>query len=377
MEQMTFRLDAFEGPLDLLLELIKRHKLNIYDIEISALLEQYLEYIDAIEESDLDSAGEFLTMAARLIYIKTCSLLPQAQEAGELKKELEGELIEYSLCREAAKRLRDICIYGEVFVRPPEKLPVNLVFTGSISPNELIESYMGMTAKARRLRPLRAEQFSPLVASRIVTVTSKIVFVLKKLYKCGECLFSELYEGIENDRSARIATFLAVLELTRSGRIMLNDDNSVISFNKNAPRRHSAQDRSAPPSEREEPTVTEEITAEQEEPAVTEEIAAEREEPAEPEEITSEREEPDENKKNGAAASVYAIAEKRGSAIKAMPAAAIFIEMESASSAPQPAQKPKKRSLKKQNRFSLRCHWGYPEKRGSCWKYRRERSLWI
>ena len=236
MSTIEFKLEAFEGPLDLLLFLVNRHKLDIYDIEISLLLDQYLEYMDGMEEDDFDQAGEFLAMAARLIYIKTCSLLPKAEEAEELKKELEGELIEYSMCKEAAARLRELCIFGDVFVRPPEKLPVNKVFTGTIDPKKLVDAYLGMSAKARSMKPVRAEQFDPIVTSRIVTVTSKIVHVLKMLYTLGHCTMAELYEGVE-DKSARVATFLAVLELTKSGRVMLNDDNTEISFNRSAPRR--------------------------------------------------------------------------------------------------------------------------------------------
>ena len=99
METISFKLEVFEGPLDLLLSLISKHKLNICDIEISKLLEQYLLYIDQAHEQNLELAGEFLEMAARLIYIKTASLLPQPEEAEQLKKELEGALIEYSLCK--------------------------------------------------------------------------------------------------------------------------------------------------------------------------------------------------------------------------------------------------------------------------------------
>ncbi len=238
MSELTFRLEAFEGPLDLLLHLISKHKLNIYDIEISLLLDQYLEYIDSLDEQDFDAAGDFLAMAARLVYIKTCSLLPQAEEAEEMKKELQGELIEYSVCKEAAARLRRDCVYGDVFVRPPEKLPVNMTFTGNMPAQALIDAYMGMTAKARKMRPIRAEQFSPIVAARIVTVTSKIVYVLKKLYKVGECTVEELYENV-TDKSARVATFLAVLELAKSGRIYLNDENTLICFNRDTPRRHN------------------------------------------------------------------------------------------------------------------------------------------
>ena len=125
MSSISFKLDAFEGPLDLLLHLISKHKLNIYDIEISLLLDQYLEYISDLETDDYESAADFLEMAARLIYIKTCSLLPQPEESKELKKELEGRIIEYSLCKKAAEKLKGLYVGGDVFVRRQVKLPVN------------------------------------------------------------------------------------------------------------------------------------------------------------------------------------------------------------------------------------------------------------
>ena len=89
MQELKFKLEVYEGPLDLMLSLIAKHKLNIYDIEISLLLEQFMLYLDRMKQADIEIAGEFLEMAARLIYIKTVSLLPKPEEAEEIKKELQ------------------------------------------------------------------------------------------------------------------------------------------------------------------------------------------------------------------------------------------------------------------------------------------------
>ncbi len=228
-EELTFKLKDFEGPLDLLLYLITKHKLNIYDIEISSLLEQYLAYIDNAEDTDLETAGEFLEMAARLIYIKTVSLLPKPEEAQELKKELEGRLIEYSMCKMAAKMLSEKYIGGESFVREPMKLPVDKTYNVIHSPQVLREAYMGIFARAQRTKPIKAAVFEPIVSRRIVSVTSRIMYIMKTLYSTGSCKMDRLYDGL-TDKSERVATFLAVLELTKSGRIRLSDDNSVLYF---------------------------------------------------------------------------------------------------------------------------------------------------
>ena len=229
MNQLQFKLDIFEGPLDLLLHLISKHKLNINDIEISILLEQYLEYIDGLKEQDFEIAGEFLEMASKLIYIKTVSLLPQPNEAKELKKELEGRLIEYSLCKQTAELLRKSYAGGEIFVRLPAPIEIDKTYTREHEPSILVEAYMGISVRAKKAPPLDASVFKPIVSKKIVSVTSKIIFVLKKLYTTGTCNMDRLYQGV-TDRSERVATFLAVLELTKSGRILLSDDNSELYF---------------------------------------------------------------------------------------------------------------------------------------------------
>ena len=248
MTSAQFKLDTFEGPLDLLLHLITKHKLNIYDIEIALLLEQYMEYINNLEHEDYEDAADFLEMAARLIYIKTCSLLPQDEEAQELKKELEGRIIEYSLCKKAAEKLREIYIGGEVFIRKPIKVPVNKTYTREHDPIVLYEAFMGISEKTRGAKPLKAEMFEPIVSHKIVSVTSKIISVLKKLYHSGEFDMLHLYDGMTS-KSEKVATFLAVLELTKSGRIFLNDDNSKIFFNQNSRHKKIKSDFDTPPEE--------------------------------------------------------------------------------------------------------------------------------
>lgn len=241
MNQYSYRLDSFEGPLDLLLYLISKHKLNINDIKISLLLEQYLEYIDGIDEQDFEYAGEFLEMAARLILIKTLSLLPKHEEAAELKRELQGRLIEYSICKQAAARLREDYRGDVIFVKKPSEIKLVKTYTLTHSPEDLISAFFGISAQKIRNSPVQASVFRPIVSKRIVSVSSKILFVMRRLYKTGSCDMHSLYDGM-TDRSERIATFLAILELTRSGRIKLNDDNTKITFDRESRRQRSSEE---------------------------------------------------------------------------------------------------------------------------------------
>ena len=108
MEKISYKLPTFEGPLDLLLHLISKNKLNIYDISISELLNQYMEHLDLMKENNMDVASEFLDMASRLVEIKSYELLPKYEEGEKLKEELQGQLLEYQECRKAAKKLGEI-----------------------------------------------------------------------------------------------------------------------------------------------------------------------------------------------------------------------------------------------------------------------------
>ena len=231
METISFKLDVFEGPLDLMLNLISKHKLNIYDIEISKLLEQYLLYIEACHEQNLELAGEFLEMAARLIYIKTASLLPQPEEAEKMKKELEGTLIEYSLCKVAARYLNDRFIGSEIFVRQPMKIKSDAVYNLVHDKERLVTAYSAINVKGDKPEQKThiETKINSVVKRKIISVISKVVRILRQLCTDGEAYIDSLYDGVTN-RSERVATFLAVLELTRSGRITISDDNTMIRF---------------------------------------------------------------------------------------------------------------------------------------------------
>lgn len=232
METISFKLEVFEGPLDLLLNLISKHKLDICDIEISKLLEQYLLYINEAHEQNLELAGEFLEMAARLIYIKTASLLPQPEVAEQMKKELEGTLIEYSLCKIAAAKLAESYVGGNIFVRKPMKIKADMTYTLVHEAERLAEAYRAISFKNVKTEMTKQKvenKINSVVKRRIVSVMSKVVHILRELYSTGEVYMDKLYEGV-TERSTRVATFLAVLELTKSGRISISDDNMIVFF---------------------------------------------------------------------------------------------------------------------------------------------------
>lgn len=222
METLSYKLEVFEGPLDLLLTLIAKNKLNIYDIPITLLLEQYMEQIERMQSENLDIASEFLEMAARLVHIKSVSLLPKREEEEALRRELTGQLLEYQQCRETAEKLRTMVSFDRL-VRPQSKIPADHAYKRHHAPEEMLAAYLSAMGRKRRLAPPTAEAFSGIVAKPVVSVASQIVFVLRSLWKRRRVPFRELFRG-KRDSSERIAAFLAVLELVKGRRLRVEGD---------------------------------------------------------------------------------------------------------------------------------------------------------
>ena len=229
MEQLSYKLETFEGPLDLLLTLLSKNKLSIFEISISVLLEQYMAQIERMQDNDMEVASEFLEMAARLVQIKTASLLPRREEEQELRQELAGQLIEYEACKRTAAQLGTMASFDR-FVREPMKLPKKTVFEGKIDPQALLEALASAGGHARRDNGPEEEDFSPLVSAPVVSVSSQIVAVLRRLWKTGVASYKQLFKE-KKARSERVAAFLALLELIKGKRIRVEgeaDDPTLV-----------------------------------------------------------------------------------------------------------------------------------------------------
>ena len=216
MDEMTayrVKLDAFEGPLDLLLYLIRKNEVDIYDIPIAEITQQYLDMLKVMRTLNLDIAGDFLVMAATLTHIKSRMLLPtppdgEAEEGGEdPRKELVDRLLEYERFKEAARSLENQDILErDVFIRKPtedgqeEELELSLF--------ELMEALQEV------LRRSSHELVHEITLERI-SIEEKITEILDRLSSSGgEVEFTCLFEG-EPTREVIVLTFLALLELMK------------------------------------------------------------------------------------------------------------------------------------------------------------------
>lgn len=226
MEKLVYKFETFEGPLDALLFLISKNKLNIYDIPIAELLNQYLAYLSQMRDMDLDVTSDFLEMASRLVQIKSAMLLPKREGGDESdpRRELMMALIEYKTCKAMAETLNARNEGFNCFVRAPQPLPHDETYKGHHERIEIYNAYMAVRGKVRRHLPPPVSAFREIVGQRIISVTARIIHVIKRLIRGGERPLSDLYDD-STGRSEVVATFMAVLELVKSRKIVVNGEN--------------------------------------------------------------------------------------------------------------------------------------------------------
>ena len=222
---MEFHLENFDGPLDLLLHLIAKNKVSIYDIPIAEILDQYMELLHAAEAMDLDVAGDFVAMAAQLVYIKSKMLLPRHEEEEEEdpRTSLVEMLLEYQRIKETASFFREKGELGrDIFVKPPENLgDAPKEYRQSVS--DLIRAANNMLRRAQRRVPPPASAFSGIIGREPVPVEGRITSILKRFLHHVRLPFRRLFDDARS-RSEIVATFLAVLELSKNRRIRLEGE---------------------------------------------------------------------------------------------------------------------------------------------------------
>ena len=222
------RINEFEGPLDLLLHLIKQDNISIYDISIDRITKQYLEYIEAMEELNLDIASEYLVMAAELIEMKSSSLLPKTDTEDDEyeedpKEQLINRLLEYEKYKNMTSTFKEFEEYrSEIYTRTPDNL---LEFKDSeeidygIDLNDLLEAMSKFLEQKELEKPLNTKitnkEYS--VAKR----SNEIRNVLKKKKKVN---FKELFEVYTKEYL--VITFLSILSMTRNNEITIEQENN-------------------------------------------------------------------------------------------------------------------------------------------------------
>ncbi len=225
---MDFKINEFEGPLDLLLHLIKESKMNIMDIEIEKITDQYMNYLDLQEKMNLEIASEYLVMASELIELKSKLLLPNPKnEEGEEedpREELVNRLLEYQAYKEITKVLQDKeNLRKEIYTKAPENIrnyvEEDVSITTDVTLDDLVKAFKKYLERKKETKPLQTK-----ITVNEVTVSSRRHDIKNLLRTKKRVSFFELFPVVSKEYV--IATFLAVLEMAKSHELTITQDGT-------------------------------------------------------------------------------------------------------------------------------------------------------
>ena len=228
--------EDFDGPLDVILLLLSKNKIEIQDVSITSILEQYLAYLDEMKRLDMEIASEFIAMASHLMLIKTKMLLSAAEREEALSEmELLIRSLEERQRADALEQIRMAISYLEPrneigcnsFIKQPEPYEVDRTYRYQHEPEDLLQAFASIAERSERALPPPVSNFRGIVGAEPYPVTKKAAQVLKRLLMRGVSKFRSLFKG-SRSRSEIVATFLAVLELCRLRSIELEGDGDDV-----------------------------------------------------------------------------------------------------------------------------------------------------
>ena len=230
----TDEMEDFEGPLDVIFLLLSKNKIEIQDVSISAILEQYLAYLEEMKRLDMEIASEFITMASHLMLIKTKMLLSAAEQA---EAESELDLLRQSLAerqrREAMEQIRTAISWLEprneigrcIFTKEPEPLRRDQTYRYQHEPKDLLRAIDAIAERNQRRLPPPAVNFKGIVGKEPYPVSRKTGELLRQLVLRGVEKLKNLFKG-NKSRSEIVATFISILEMCKNNTVTLEDDTS-------------------------------------------------------------------------------------------------------------------------------------------------------
>lgn len=229
-KKYTIKLDNFEGPLDLLCHLVDKNKMDIDKVNITEITDQYIQYIEKIQELNLDITSEFLVMASTLLYLKSKSLLPkQVEDEAELtEEELIYRIIEYKKYKEITKTLRQY--YAENsrrFYKQPDKIELpSRKLEENYSSDSITKAYKELIDRNEAKINKNAENIKKIAIIETVTVASKVKDIFKELIKKQKFIFNKLCTTKQYTKLETVTAFSGVLELSRRNKITANQEET-------------------------------------------------------------------------------------------------------------------------------------------------------
>ncbi len=220
MAEVNLKIEQYEGPLDLLLALISKHKIDIFDIPIAEICDQYNEYLDSMQKLDMEVAGEFIVMAAELMLIKSKMLLPRPEDSEDPRKVLVDALLEHQRAKQTAEFLKKQSeIYFDRFTKPAEE-QTDPTYHREHAVSLLQEAFDRITLRleAERAQKQEVKLFKTLREERFYTVEEKMDLLTDTLRRFEKITFDSLFSNVHS-RGEVVAIFLAVLEAVRFGYV--------------------------------------------------------------------------------------------------------------------------------------------------------------
>ena len=240
MDTLTYKLEQFEGPLDLLLSLIQKNKVSITDIPIALICDQYVEYIAHAQELDMELASEFIVMASELMLIKSRMLLPKTEEESEdPRATLTDALLRYQQAKEAAQKLSPMyAYYSGRMVKDTDEISVDKTYVADQDVTALCAAVRRVVAYNNALEHAATTTFKPMISKPIIPVEIKIVSIIKRIERQGAASLSDIIDS-EATLPDMIASFLGVLELIKVRKLLIadsvdgewNPDNALLGGN--------------------------------------------------------------------------------------------------------------------------------------------------
>ncbi len=225
-KKYAIKIDNFEGPLDLLCHLIDKNKMDIYDIQISKITDQYLEYLNEMEELNLEIASEFLVMASTLLYLKSKNLIPkQGEDEDEelTEEELIRQIIEYKKYKEISKKLKENYLtYQKRCFKQQEKvqLPKQELEEDEFNEETIPTIYADLLERTSNKINQNAKNIEKIAITDTYTVASKVKEIFKALIKENKFVFNKLFSIKKRNKQEVVTAFTGLLELSRRSKVM-------------------------------------------------------------------------------------------------------------------------------------------------------------
>ena len=228
MEAINYKLEKFEGPLDLCLMLIKKNKMSIEDIQIAVLCDQYMEYIKGMENASIELSSDFLLMASELMLIKSKMLLPRNEEEEEdPRAALAAAMLEYQRAKEASTLLKDMFDeYGLRMVKDTDEITPDKTYVADHKAELLSRALIKVMTQVKVSDTEARERFKPLIAKKQVSVASIVENLARRLSGGRKVNLESFFTSAES-RSELVSMFLAMLELLKSGVLTLEENEDT------------------------------------------------------------------------------------------------------------------------------------------------------